>query len=86
MPDGRAEIEEVIPKLEPEERGELEYKLMLWHARTGTEIVELVTRNGTTFPIFSDVIEVPAPPGDTGPRCLRVRFPEDGAGDDEDDV
>ena len=83
MPE-RAEIEEVIPKLEPEERAELEYKLMLWHARTGTEIVETVTRHGQTFEVYSDVIEVPARPGDTGPRCLRVRFPEDGAPDDDD--
>lgn len=79
-------ILEALKRLSPEERGELEYKLMLWHARTGTEIVELVTRNGTTFPIFSNVIEVPGRPGDDGPRCLRVRFPADGVPDDDEDL
>lgn len=80
------EILEALEKLTPEERGDLEYAVMRWHAATKTEIVELVTRHGQTFEVYSDVISVPARPGDTGPRNIRVRFPEDGAPDDDEDL
>lgn len=80
------EILETLERLSPEERADLEHAVMLWHARTGTEIVEMVTRHGETFPIFSEVLEVPRLPGDEGPRNIRVRFPEDGAPDDDEDL
>lgn len=77
-------LREALPKLSPEKRAALEEMVSRSYAEADREIVTWVSKNGIRFPIFSHVLCLPVPPGDTGPRVIRVVLPDDSPDDDED--